>query len=705
MAEYGGWTGKVLRVDLTTGKISSEDTIAKYKDFLGGTGLGYKVLWDEVPQGTKAWDPENRIIFGVGPLTGTGAPTSGRVSVTSLWPMAPMELPGTGHAGGHWASELKFAGWDSIIVQGKADSPVWLYINDDKVEIRDAKWLWGQGTFQTTAEICAQVGAEAHVAAIGQAGENMVRQSCIMIDRSHGAGGLGSVMGSKNLKAIAVKGSGSLKIAADKKVWKEAVHQWLALMGANSGGVVPRTPQPWAEYSGGTRWTAQEGLTWGAASPPVELGICPPEDLNKMGLRTHKGVLDFGYTDPVTGKMTGELITVRMGGCHSCPVRCHVLVDVPAMEKYGLNRYHSNTCSGWQGGQMWLSNPADAWQRTEGKVLGSILADDYGVWNNYGQAGTDFAYAYKNGIIKANLSDNEYNSIPWDAYEAADPAFQLDYFRRIAFKEGELGEALGEGSYLLQKRWNFPEDYYTSSKKNWKFGHPYHHSIENGGQSAALIQMMYNRDCQNHVLNSFHGSGLPIDLKQEIMNEITGIPDSLDPIHDYKPVTPGKARVAILALAHCEIHNSLTMCDYNGMAGAWVSPLKSRDYRGDPDLEVNIYSAVTGDKVTREEYEDFGLRNLNLFRALTARYMNERDQRNKHDIMPEWAFEYPGWINNQPFTKGHDKMDRDDMEKAKDLFYEQLGWDKATGLPTRATLEKLRLGYVADDMAGRGLLP
>jgi len=181
------------------------------------------------------------------------------------------------------------------------------------------------------------------------------------------------------------------------------------------------------------------------------------------------------------------------------------------------------------------------------------------------------------------------------------------------------------------------------------------------------------------------------------------MPDSLDPVHDYKPVTPGKARVAILALAHCEIHNSLTMCDYNGMAGAWASPQKNRNYRGDPDVEINIYSAVTGDKVNRKEYEDFGLRNLNLFRALTARYMNEKDMRNKHDLVPRWVYEEPH--DAVPFTKGHDKLDPGDMETAKDLFYEQLGWDKTTGLPTRAELERLRLGYVADDMATRGLLP
>lgn len=705
MVEYGGWTGKVLRIDLSTGEISSEDTMEKYKDFLGGNGLAYKVLWDEVPAGTKAWDPENRIIFGVGPLTGTGAPTSGRVSVTSLWPMAPMELPATGHMGGHWGAELKFAGWDSIIIQGKAEKPVWISIIDDKVEIRDAKWIWGQGIFQATAEICSEIGSEAHVAAIGQAGENLVRQSVIMCDRSHSAGGLGSVMGSKNLKAIGVKGSGRLKIAADKDDWKEVVTEWLTLMGANSGGVVPRYPQPWAEYYGGTRWTARKGLTWGAANPPVDLGDCPPEDLNKMGLRTHKGVLDFGYTDPLTGKMTGEMITTRIGGCHSCPVRCHVHTDVPQIEsKYNMSRYASNSCSGWQGGQMFGGSNSDQWLRTEGKVLGTQLADDYGVWNNYGQAGADFYYAKNAGIIESVLSEEEYNSIPWDLWESKDPRFQFDYFRRIAFKEGEMGEALGEGSYLLQKRWNFPDEY-KMVKKHWKFGAPLHHSIEATGQSGALINLIYNRDPMNHVNNSYVGCGLPADLQREILDEVTGMPNSIDPKHDYKPITPGKVRFAILSLIYCELHNSLTMCDYNGVAGAWVSPVRSRNYRGNPEIEAQIYSAVTGDIVNREEYEKIGFRILNLFRALTARYMNEKDQRNKHDLIPDWAFDFPGWADNEPFTAGHDKMDRDDMELAKDMFYEQLGWDKATGMPTRATLQGLGLGYVADDLDNRGLLP
>ena len=120
-------------------------------------------------------------------------------------------------------------------------------------------------------------------------------------------------------------------------------------------------------------------------------------------------------------------------------------------------------------------------------------------------------------------------------------------------------------------------------------------------------------------------------------------------------------------------------------------------------MEAKLYSAVTGDQMSREELDDVGLRILTLFRALTARNMNEKDMRNKHDLANDWVFDYPE--DKEPFTAGHSKMDRDDMEVGKDMLYTELGWDKTTGMPTRATLERLNLRYVADDLAQRGLLP
>jgi Aldehyde ferredoxin oxidoreductase, N-terminal domain len=149
MTDFGGWTGKTLRVNLSTAKISTEDTIAKYKDYLGGTGVGYKVLWDEVPAKTRSFDEANKIILGAGPLTGTSAPCGGRVSITTIYPTVhPVELVASGHMGGHWGPELKYAGWDNIIIEGKSDKPVYIAVVDDMVEIRDASHLWRNGIYR-----------------------------------------------------------------------------------------------------------------------------------------------------------------------------------------------------------------------------------------------------------------------------------------------------------------------------------------------------------------------------------------------------------------------------------------------------------------------------------------------------------------------------------------------------------------------------
>jgi len=334
--------------------------------------------------------------------------------------------------------------------------------------------------------------------------------------------------------------------------------------------------------------------------------------------------------------------------------------------------------------------------------LGTILADDYGTWNNYGQLGTDFQYCYEKGIFKEKLPEAEYNAIPWDLYEAGDPSWQLFYYKAIAYRQGELGEALGLGSWWLRERWgidvNDPD--YQHQHKDWKFGTPYHHY---GGAEGFLVNLLKNRDAQNHVHNSYWGNGLPHEISMEIMDEITGLPGSVRQNNNLKPATRGQARFAMLSEIYNQLHDSLTQCDYNGMSGAWVSPWKHLNYRGEPDIEARLYSAVTGDVVNRQEYEEIGIRIVTLFRALTARYMNEIDQRNKHDLAPDWQFDMDP--DKEAYTPGTNKLDRADMEIAKDWFYEEFGWDKATGMPTRATLERLNLKYVADDLAGRGLLP
>ncbi|HUJ25537.1 MAG TPA: aldehyde ferredoxin oxidoreductase N-terminal domain-containing protein, partial [Myxococcales bacterium] len=406
----------MLRVDLSTGSITTESTDT-YKAYIGGTGLGWKVLWDEVPPGTHAFDKANKIVFAVGPITGSGSPSSGRTSIVTLWPVASPELPAAGHMGGHWGPELKYAGYDAIIVQGASAKPVWLRIEDETVTLEDASTLWGEGIYRSTQAIVNIMGPDAHVACIGQAGENQVRMAAVFCDRSHRAGGAGGVMGAKMLKAIGVRGTGAVKIAADKVTWKKLNQYFLSMVGANNQGVVSRELTPWSEFSpGGTRWSGRPGILWGSSSPPIDVGTCAdvehpstdaPSPINKIGMRTQKGYNDFG--------LEGMRRTVRMDGCHACPIRCHIAAEHKELEGYGLTPFNMNTCMGNSGSGSYSNTSAASATLPDGtKVqntqLSSVsnpmllaymannLEGDYGIWNDYGGWHSAFGYVYRNNI-------------------------------------------------------------------------------------------------------------------------------------------------------------------------------------------------------------------------------------------------------------------------------------------------------------------
>lgn len=696
----GGWAGKIIRVNLTNGKISSEDT-SKYQDFIGGMGIGYKVLFDEVPAGTKPYDEANKIVVGTGPLCGSGVPMSSRTNITSLYPGTDMNLVTDSHMGGNFAAFLKYAGWDAIIIEGASSKPVWLKIEDDKVSLEDASSLWGTGIYNTTAVIGSKMGKESCVAAIGQAGENLVNLAVVMNGSSHSAGGHGAVFGSKKLKAIGVKGTGSVKIGKDKKELMDLdAYVMKEIVGANNQHVVPSTPQPWSEFVyENSRWTAREGLTWGASEGNIDTGIAAPGDVNKVGYRTMKAIKDLG---PVAAKYT-----VRMGGCQSCPIRCHAQMNIPQLEQYGVSPYAANTCMGWfsPAGVMFKGTKD---QKEEGdgnmitRALGSQLADDYGVWCNYGSIGRDFQYAYESGILKNVLPEEEYNSIPWNLLEAGDPAFLKEFYRRITFKEGEFSH-LGDGTYHIAKRWNFGADYWDTKKYSmWSpLGFPKHHASDESYQVGAIINCMFNRDAQSHSHQNFISSGLPVDVLKKIAEKLWGSGDAIDPPANYTPMNQYKAKFAKYGVIRNCLHDSLTLC--NWMWPLTASPLKERDYMGDTSLESKYFSVVTGIDTTEEELDLMGERVFTLHRALTVKEMGTTDMRGKHDLMVNWIFDIDP--DKKPFTEGTVKMDRDDMQLALTMFYKEMGWDEKTGAPTRATLEKLNMKDVADELAKLGLLP
>ena len=208
------YAGKILRINLSNGEVSDVPTVDYARDWLGSSGIAVKILYDELRSWVTPYDPANRLVIGSGVLVGTTAPGANKMNISTLGPMT-----------GGWASscsdsyfggQLKQAGYDSIVIQGKAHAPVYIWIDGDKIEIRDASHLWGKTTWETVDGICeAFSDSKLHVLSIGPAGENLVRGACVIQDkgRAFGRGGVGAVMGSKNLKALVVRGTRPIRVA------------------------------------------------------------------------------------------------------------------------------------------------------------------------------------------------------------------------------------------------------------------------------------------------------------------------------------------------------------------------------------------------------------------------------------------------------------------------------------------------------------
>ena len=202
-------------IELSRGKVQKQPLNEEMvKNFVGGRGINSKILFDETTPGIDPLSPNNTLIFGTGPLNGTLSPSSGRWTVTSKSPITG--ILGDANAGGSFGPELKFAGYDHVVIKGKAEKPVYLFIDDDQVHIRKADHLWGKDTWETDKIIKQELGdREIQIAYIGPAGENLARIACVMSNLTRAAGktGQGAVMGSKNLKAIAVRGTKGITVA------------------------------------------------------------------------------------------------------------------------------------------------------------------------------------------------------------------------------------------------------------------------------------------------------------------------------------------------------------------------------------------------------------------------------------------------------------------------------------------------------------
>ena len=693
-AKKYGWTGQGLRINLTTGEITKVPT---QKDWIGGTALGYKIIWDEVPPKTQAFDEANKIVIAPGPLTGTGAVCSGRTSVTTMYPTTyPIHEIGSAHLGGDLGAKMKYAGYDFIVIEGKAKEPVYVYVNNDDVQIRKANHIWGEGTRRAAALINQETSPTASVTVIGPAGENLLPMSVIINAKSHTGGGIGGVWGSKNLKGLAIDGDQPIHIAADKEEWEKLVNRNKELLGALTQTVVSRYPHPLFEYhSLNSRWSGMPGKQWGAANPPINVPL-DTRRLSKMAFRTNAGEFFLGDREWARH--------VRNNGCFACPIRCYpVIKDTATAAKYNVHPITEQTCGGLLFPIFFYPNLKNHPERNiEIAIVGSQLMDDLGLWCNYGQLQRDMIVMYQDGYWKKLLSKEEYDSLPWKKIDDVDASAMQDFLPRIAYRKGEFGKWLGETTPVMLDHFGIPVKTWSDDHRTlyWSNGHPKHHTNEDDGQLGCVLNCMWNRDPMAHAHVNFTRSGLPIKEMKHIAKVTWGDESAVDQIGDYTPTNTYKMKRLQWVIARTELHNMLGLCSW--MAPWEYCPDEKNQYVGDPNMEAKIFSAVTGVNKTGDDLDKDGIRAWMLQRVYTMRQLGSSNMRKDHDLVPGWIYTDPK--DRKPFTKGTVRMDPDDINKSFDIFFEQVGCDKETGVPTTDTLKAYRLDFVIPVLQKEGLI-
>ncbi len=415
---------KRIRVNLNEGKIDIEPIDEdESKKFIGGRGLATKWLYDDNIQSVDPLSEKNKLIFISGPLTGSSSPTAGRYMVVTKAPLNG--LIGSANSGGVWGAKLKYAGYDAIIVEGKADRPVYIYIEGDKIELLDASDIWGKTSTDVDSYIKEKHGKNASATYIGPAGENQSLLSCIMNDkdRAAGRGGMGAVMGSKNLKAIVINAGNSTMEAFDVEAMKEAFRDSIQKIKENP---VTSTGLP----------------TYGTA---VLVNI-----INNIGAFPTKNWQEsyFDDADKISGEaLVEENILVKNSFCHRCPIGCGRVVKLEG-EDVGGPEYEPLWAYGGDCGVNSLEAIDEA----------NYLCNEYGM-DAIGVPCTIAAAMelYQRGIIKEEELDGL--SLDWGSEEAI-----IEWTRRIGEGEGKLAKLMGEGSFRLCEEYGAPE-FSMSSKK------------------------------------------------------------------------------------------------------------------------------------------------------------------------------------------------------------------------------------------------
>jgi aldehyde:ferredoxin oxidoreductase len=633
MAITNGWAGTLLNVDLTLGKIEKEPVSPEFAEkYLGGIGFNSARLFDLVKPGVEALSPENVIMFGVGPLAGTIYPGGARLTITAKSPLT--DIFGSANVGGFFGNEMKYAGYDQIAVFGKSEKPVYLWIDNDKVELRDASHLWGLSTGETGLRIKEELGDPGiQVLTIGPAGENLVRFASVINPPRGAAGrtGMGAVMGSKNLKAIAARGTGRLKVARPDEFFNICRESTIY------GRTEPRYEV--LRRGGSPHWMDSAAATGAAGVRNYTKAVSP----NWRAVEGDKFKPGAGYS-------------VRKRSCFSCPIGCSGFFNIKDGE------FAQTFGRVPEFGMTFISLSCDFYD-ISAILKSQDLCDQYGLDSvSTGQVISWALDCYDRGILTRQDSDGL--SLEWGNYTAV-----IELISRIARRKG-LGDLLAEGEKRAPERLGRGSQKLMNSVKGMA-------PVIEDPRARKIFGLAYYtapRGADHLSSNSNWVRDLARDSKlgQGVLN-----PKRWGPIGSS--TKQGNSMVGM--------GETLTVCE--NITAIINSAETCTRTVGSLQLLVRALSAATGIEMDEAKALKTGERIFNMEKAFNSREGLTRKDDN---------FCVPEKFTQEPIGEGPYQGDVLPVEQMLDEYYRVRGWDPETGLQTNAKLKELGLHHLIPEL-------
>jgi aldehyde:ferredoxin oxidoreductase len=629
-----GYHGKVLHVDLSRGTLKVEEPSEKfYRTYMGGSAMGLYYILREMPKGADPLGPENVLTLFTGVTTGASISGQSRINANAKSPIS--DGIGDSQGGGFFPAELKFAGFDGIVIKGRASKTLYLWIKDGVAELRDASALAGKTTGEAEAAIKAELGDEKiEVLQHGPAAENGVLFSSLvsMSNRNNGRTGMGLVMASKNLRAVAVRGKLKPPVADPKA---------LAALNRTGPKGVDANPD-------------MDGLAkYGTAS------VVLPQNMNGTLPTYNYAEGQFESCEPISGETMADTILLRRDTCFACVVRCKRVVEIKegayrAEPKYGGPEYETLSTFGSYCGVSDLAAISRANQ----------ICNEFGV--DTIAAGATVAFAmecFEKGIISAEHTGGL-------ELKFGDADAMLRALELTVRAEGPLGRALSQGSARAAKKWGRGADECLVTVKGAEA--PAH--MPQAKRSLGLIYAVnpFGADHQSSEHDWMIEDGMASEVYMERL-ALLGMPKMLPALS----LDSEKVRFAYLTEVFYSMLDSVELCQFVfGPAWTLYGPAET----------VEMIRAVTGWDVTVEELMAVGERRLNLMRTFNAREGLDRTQ----DKLPKKFFKA---LKGSGPTAGI-ALDEKEIEAAIDEYYRLARWTEK-GIPTAAQLKKLNIGWAA----------